>query len=71
MPDREFKVIVIKIIIVLERVEDISENLNKEIKKKNQSEIKNTINEIKNTLDGIKSRLKEAERISDLEDKVT
>ena len=45
MPDREFKVMVIKIFSRLEkRVEDFSEILNKEIKR-NQSEMKNT-NEI-------------------------
>ena len=61
MPDKEFKVMIIKILTGLEkRVEDISEIPNKEIKKK-QQEMKNTINEIKNTLDGINSRLEEAE----------
>ena len=30
----------------------------------------NTINEIKNSLEGINSRITEAERISDLEDKI-
>ena len=71
MPDREFKVMVIKILTGLEkRVEDISETLNNEIKK-NQSEMKNTINEIKNTLDGINNRVDEAEEsISDLKGKV-
>ena len=45
MVGREFKVMIIKILTGLEkRVEDISETLNKEIKKKNQSEMKNTIN---------------------------
>ena len=57
MPDREFKVIVLKI-LDLRRMEDISETINKEIKK-NESEMKNTINEIKNTLDGINIRLEE------------
>ena len=32
--------------------------------------INNTINEIKNYLEGINSRITEAERISDLEDKI-
>ena len=41
------------------------------IKKKNQSEIKNTITEMKNRLDGITSRINEAEdQVSDLEHKV-
>lgn len=57
MTDREFKVIIIKILKGLEkRVEDISETLNKEIKN-NISKMKNSISEIKNTIDGINSRL--------------
>lgn len=64
MPDREFKVNVTKILTGLEkRMEYLSETL-KEIyiyKKKNQSEMKNSIIEIKNTLDRISSRLEEAE----------
>jgi len=44
MPDREFKVMVIKILTGFEkRVENISETLNTEIKK---NQMKNTINEI-------------------------
>ena len=46
MPDREFQVMVIKILTGLEKtVEDLSETLNKEIEniKKNQSEIKNSV----------------------------
>ena len=58
MPDREFKVMVIKILIIKKRVEDLNKTLNKEIKniEKNQSEMKNSITEIKNTLEGIYSR---------------
>ena len=57
MPDREFKVIIIKILIGLEkRVEDIS-----------KTQMKNLINEIKNTIDGMNSRIQEEEKcISDL-----
>ena len=65
MPDREFKVMDIKILTGLEkRVEDLNKTLNKEIKntEKNQLEMKNSITEIKNTLDGINSRLEEAEK---------
>ena len=71
--DREFKVVVIKILTGLEkRVEDLSETLNKEIEniKTNQSEMKISINEIKNTLERI-NRLEEAEEwISKLEGRV-
>ena len=52
MPDREFKVMMMKIFTGLEkRVEDFSETL---------KEIKKTINEIKNTLDRINGRLEKA-----------
>ena len=47
MLDREFKVMITKIFTELEERRDISETVNKEIKKMNQSEMKNTINEIK------------------------
>ena len=64
---------VIKILTGLgKRVKDLSETLNRDgkQKKKNQSEMNNSITEIKNTLDGINSRLKEAEEwISNLGDK--
>jgi len=71
MPDKQFKVMIIKILSLdLRKVEDINEALNKKIKK-NKSEMKNTITEIKNTLDGLNSRLQETEKqISDLEDRV-
>ena len=64
MRDREFLVIVIKILTGLEeRLECLSKTLNKEKEdtKNNQSEMKNSIIEIKNTLEGIKSRPEEAE----------
>ena len=49
MLDTEFKVMIIKIVIGLEKkVEDISETLKIEIKRI-QSEIKNTVNETKYT----------------------
>ena len=69
MPDREFKVMIIKILNGLEkRVEDISETLNKRDKK--EPKMKNTINETKNTLNGINSRPDETgEQTNDLEDK--
>ena len=67
MPDREFKVMVIKILTGLEkRVKDMSENLNRGIRN-NIAEIQRT-NIIRNMHDGLHSRLKEAEgQINDLE----
>ena len=48
MPDREFKVMIINILTVLEkRVEDISGTLIKEIENINKQSEMNTINKIK------------------------
>ena len=60
MPDKEFKVMIIKMLTGLEKeLKNISETLNREIKK-SKSEMNNRRNEIKNTLDGINSSLGEA-----------
>ena len=45
-------------------------NMELEELKSKQTMMNNTINEIKNSLEGINSRITEAERISDLEDKI-
>ena len=53
LPEKEFKVMVIKTLTELGRIMDEnSENFSKEIEniKKNQSELKNTITEMKNKL---------------------
>jgi len=61
MPDREFKVMIIRIFTGLEkRVEDLRENLNTEIRN-NIAEMKGSINEMRNTLDEMNIRLEEAE----------
>ena len=48
------------------------EKFNKDLEelKSKQTMMNNTINDIKNTLEGINSRITEAERISELEDKI-
>jgi len=73
MPNREFKVMVVKILTGHEKEWRISvRSPNKEIEnlKKNQSEMKNSITKNKNTGEGINSRLEETEeQISDLEDR--
>ena len=48
MPDIEFKLMVIKILLDLRRVEELSETLNKEIEniEKNQLEMQGSITEI-------------------------
>lgn len=64
----------VKMLIKLEkrvRADDLTENFNKKIYEKNQSELKNTVSEMKNTLEGVSGRLKDvASWISDLEDRV-
>ena len=66
MPDREFKVMVIKILTGLKRVKYMNETLNRGIRN-NIAEIQRT-NIIRNMHDGLHSRLKEAEgQINDLE----
>ena len=60
MPDREFKVRIIKIPTGLEkRVESISETLNKT--RNNIAEINNSIKDMRNRLDRENRRLEEAE----------
>ena len=64
LPDKKSKVMVIKLLIGLgRRVDELSENFNKEIEKckKKESELKNTVTEVKNTLEEINSRLEDAE----------
>ena len=53
-------------------MEKMQESINKDLEKlKNKhTQTNNTITEIKNTLEGIDSRVSEAERISELEDKM-
>ena len=76
LPEKEFRVMIIKMIKEFGRKMDAqSEKLevfNKELEnvKNNKTEMKTTITEIKNALEGINSRLNDAEeRISELEDR--
>ena len=51
LPDKEYKLIVIKVLTDLgRRIDECSENFNKELEnmEKNQSELRNTIMEMKN-----------------------
>jgi len=70
MPDREFKVMIIKILAQLEkRVEGLSETINTEIN--NVTDIKGSIRKMRTMLYGMNSRLEEAEeQINDLEHRV-
>ena len=85
LPEREFRLMIAKMIQNLEnkmelqinrletRIEKMQEMFNKHLEeiKKSQSIMNNAINEIKNTLEGTKSRIMEAEdRISEVEDRM-
>ena len=74
LPEREFRIMIVKKIKNLEnKMEKMQESINKDLEelKNKHTEANNTITEIKNTLEGINSRTSEAEKqISDLKDKM-
>ena len=64
LPEKEFRIMIVKMIKNLEnKIEKIQESINKDLEKlKNKhTETNNTITEIKNTLEGLNSRISEAE----------
>jgi len=72
LPEKEFRIVIVKMIKNLElKIEKMQDSI-KDLELKNKhTETNNTITEIKNTLEGINSRISEAEEwISDLEDKM-
>ena len=69
--EKEFRIITVKMIKILEnKMEKIEGSINKDIEELRNKHTNNTITEIKNTLEGIKSKISEAEKISELEDKM-
>ena len=85
LPEKEFRIMIVKMIQNLEnkmelqinsletRIEKMQEMFNKDLEEiqKNQYIMNNAINEIKNTLEGTKSRIMEAEdRISEVEERM-
>ena len=85
LPEKEFKIMIVKMIQNLEnkmklqinsletKTEKMQEMFNKDLEeiKKSQSIMNNAIMEIKNTLEGTKGRITEAEdRISEIEDRM-
>ena len=85
LPDKEFRIMIVKMIQNLEinmesqinsletRIEKMQERFNKDLEeiKKSQFIMNNAINEIKNTLEATNSRITETEnRISELEDRM-
>ena len=64
LPEKEFRIIMAKMIKNLEKkMEKMQESVNKGLKelKNKHTETNNTITEIKNTLEGINGRISEAE----------
>ena len=64
LPEKEFRIMIVKIIKNVEnKMGKMQESINKELEelKNNHIETNNTITEIKNTLEGINSRISEAE----------
>jgi len=85
LPEKEFRIVIVKMIQNLEnkmelqinsletRIEKMQEMFNKDLEeiKKSQSIMNNAINEIKNTLQGTNSRITKAENgISEVEDRM-
>ena len=85
LPDKEFRIMILKMIKNFEsktesqinsletRIEKMQERFNKDLEeiKKSQYMMNSAINEIKNTLEGSNSRIMEAEdRISEVEDRM-
>ena len=77
LPEKEFRIMIVKMIQDLRKrteakIEKMQEIYNKDLEelKNKQTEMNNTITEMKSTLEGINSRITEAEeQISDLEDR--
>ena len=78
LPEKEFRIMIVKMIQDLRKridtkIEKMQEMFNKDLEelKNKQTEINNIITEMKTTLEGINSRITEAdEQISDLEDRM-
>ena len=73
LPEKEFRIMIVKMIKNLEnKMQKMQDSINKdpeELKNKH-TETNNTITEIKNTLERINSKISEAEQINELEDKM-
>ena len=64
LPEKEFRIMIVKMIKNLEnKLEKIEESINKDLEelKNKHTETNNTITEIKNILEGISSRISEAQ----------
>ena len=84
LPHKEFQITIVKMIqnfeikmesqinILETRIEKMQERINKDLEeiKKSQCIMNDARNEIKNTLEGTNSRIKEEDRISEVEDRM-
>ena len=64
LPEKEFRIIIVKMIKNLEnKIEKMQESINKDLEelKTKHTETNNTVTEIKNTLEGLNSKISEAE----------
>ena len=64
LPEKEFRIMIVKMINNLEnKMEKMQESIKKDLEelKNKHTETNNTVTEIKNTLEGISSRISEAE----------
>ena len=74
LPEKEFRIMIVKMIQDLgkrmeAKIEKMQEIFNKDLEELKNKQMNNTITEMKNTLEGINSRITKAEeQISDLED---
>ena len=65
LPQKEFRIMIVKIIKNLEnKMEKMQDSINKDLEEleNKHTETNNTITKIKNTLEGINSRISEAEK---------
>lgn len=71
LPDKEFKVMDIKMLTECQKRMEHNKNFNKELEniRQNQNQLKNIVTEMKNIVDG-SSRLDDTEQISNLEDRI-
>ena len=74
LPEKEFRVIIVKMTQDLGKrmdiqIENLKESFNKELEDL-KSKMNSTISEMKNTLEGTNTRLVEEEQISEVEDRV-
>ena len=62
LPEKDFRIIIVKMIKNLEyKMEKMQESVNKDLEKLKNKHTNNTITETENTLEGINSRISEAE----------